>query len=123
MKAISTKNNTLPDKIYLTVEKELKLFYFSAFRRRPKNLLTLELIKECYSDQIIFFRDQISQIIKSYKKSNNKKELFGKLIEFKKNEGCNKKIMESIILHLSDSHENLAFTSSELKTLFLFEEK
>ena len=62
MKPISTKNNTLPDKIYLTVEKELKLFYFSAFRRRPKNLLTLELIKECYSDQINFFLNQISKI-------------------------------------------------------------
>ena len=123
MKPISTKNNTLPDKIYLTVEKELKLFYFSAFRRRPKNLLTLELIKECYSDQINFFQNQISQIIKSYKKSKNKKELYSNLIEFKKNEGCNKKIMESIILHLSDSYENLAFTSSELKILFLFEEK
>ena len=123
MKAISTNNNTLPEKIYLSVEKELKLFYFSAFRRRPKNLLTLELIKECYSDQINFFINQISQIIKSHKKSNNKKELLGKLIEFKKNEGCNKKIMESIILHFSDSYENLAFTSSELKTLFLFEEK
>tara|TARA_B100001248_G_C27047522_1_gene303729 strand:- start:110 stop:481 length:372 start_codon:yes stop_codon:yes gene_type:complete len=123
LKAISTKNNTLSEKIYITVEKELKLFYFNAFSRRPKNLLTLELIKECYSDQIKFFLNKISQIIKSYKKSNNKKELFGKLIEFKKNEGCNKKIMESIILHLSDSHENLAFTSSESKTLFLFEEK
>ena len=31
--------------------------------------------------------------------------------------------MESIILHFSDSYENLAFTSSELKILFLFEEK
>ena len=123
MKLISTKNNILPDKIYLTVEKELKLFYFNAFRRRPKNLLTLELIKECYSDQINFFINQISQIIKSYKKGNNKKELFSNLTEFKKNEGCNKKIMESIILHFSDSYENLVFTSSELKTLFLFEEK
>jgi len=122
LKAISTKNNTFPEKIYITVEKELKLFYFSAFRRRPKNLLTLELIKECYSDQINFFINQISQIIKSYKKSNVKKELFGKLVEFKKNEGCNKKIMESIILHLSDSHENLSFTSSELKSLLLFED-
>ena len=122
MKAISTKNNTFPEKIYITVEKELKLFYFSAFRRRPKNLLTLELIKECYSDQINFFINQISSIINSHKKSNNKKELFGKLIEFKKNEGCNKKIMESIILHLSDSYENLSFTSSELKSLLLFED-
>ena len=123
MKAISTKNNILSKKINITVEKELKLFYFSAFRRRPKNLLTLELIKECYSDQIKFFLNQISQIIKSYKKSSNKNELFGNLIEFKKNEGCNKKIIESLILHLSDSHKNLDFTSSELKSLFLFEEK
>ena len=123
MKPISTKNNTFPDKIYLTIEKELKLFYFSAFRRRPKNLLTLELIKECYSDQINFFINQISQIIISYKKGNKKKELFSNLTEFKKNEGCNKKIMESIILHFSDSYENLVFNSSELKTLFLFEEK
>ena len=91
MKPISTKNNTFPDKIYLTIEKELKLFYFSAFRRRPKNLLTLELIKECYSDQINFFLNQISQIIKSYKKSNNKKELYGNLIEFKKMKAVIKK--------------------------------
>ena len=55
MKAISQKSRNLSPKITSTVEKELKLFYFKAFKRRSKNLLTLELIKECYADQIKFF--------------------------------------------------------------------
>ena len=44
----------------------------------------IELIKECYSDQINFFLNQIFRIIKSYKKSNNKKNCIVILLNLKK---------------------------------------
>ena len=62
MKAISQKNKKLSLEIISIVERELKLFYFNAFKRRSKNLLTLELIKECYADQINFFIDEIKKM-------------------------------------------------------------
>ena len=70
MKAISQKNKKLSSEIISTVETELKLFYFNAFKRRSKNLLTLELIKECYTDQINFFMDQILDLLSKILKDN-----------------------------------------------------
>ena len=122
MKAISQKSRNLSPKIISIVEKELKLFYFKAFKRRSKNLLTLELIKECYTDQIKFFINEISDLINKYDKELKKDLVLLDLIEFKKNEGCNKKILETLIIHLQERYNNLNIGPSELKSLLLFED-
>ena len=122
MKAISQKSKNLSRKITSTVEKELKLFYFKAFKRRSKNLLTLELIKECYADQIKFFINEISDLINKYDKELKKDLVLLDLIEFKKNEGCNKKILETLIIYLQERYNNLNIGPSELKSLLLFED-
>lgn len=122
MKAISQKSRNLSPKIISIVEKELKLFYFKAFKRRSKNLLTLELIKECYTDQIKFFINEISDLINKYDKELKKDLVLLDLIKFKKNEGCNKKILETLIIHLQERYNNLNIGPSELKSLLLFED-
>ena len=122
MKAISQKSRNLSPKIISIVEKELKLFYFKAFKRRSKNLLTLELIKECYTDQIKFFINEISDLINKHDKEFKKDLVLQDLINFKKNEGCNKKILETLIIHLQERYSNLNIGPSELKSLLLFED-
>jgi CRISPR/Cas system CMR-associated protein Cmr1 (group 7 of RAMP superfamily) len=122
LKAISQKSRNLSPKIISIVEKELKLFYFKAFKRRSKNLLTLELIKECYTDQIKFFINEISDLINKYDKELKKDLVLLDLIKFKKNEGCNKKILETLIIHLQERYNNLNIGPSELKSLLLFED-
>ena len=122
MKAISQKNKKLSSEIISIVERELKLFYFNAFKRRSKNLLTLELIKECYSDQINFFIDQILNLVSKYDNEYKQKDLFTDLMIFKNHEGCNKKILETLILFLSDRYNYIEFSPSELKSLLLFED-
>ena len=122
MKAISQKSKNLSRKITSTVEKELKLFYFKAFKRRSKNLLTLELIKECYTDQIKFFINEISDLINKHDKEFKKDLVLQDLINFKKNEGCNKKILETLIIYLQERYSNLNIGPSELKSLLLFED-
>ena len=122
MKAISQKSRNLSPKIISIVEKELKLFYFKAFKRRSKNLLTLELIKECYTDQIKFFINEISDLINKHDKEFKKDLVLQDLINLKKNEGCNKKILETLIIHLQERYSNLNIGPSELKSLLLFED-
>ena len=122
MKATLQKSNNLPPQIISTIERELKLFYFNAFKRRSKNLLTLELIKECYTDQIEYFTTHILKLISKCDRKLIKEELLKDLFNFKKNEGCNKKILETLILHLDERYDNLPITSSELKSLLLFED-
>ena len=122
MKATLQKSNNLPPQIISTIERELKLFYFNAFKRRSKNLLTLELIKECYTDQIEYFTAHILKLISKCDRKLIKEELLKDLFNFKKNEGCNKKILESLILHLDERYDNLQITPSELKSLLLFED-
>ena len=122
MKAILQKSRNLSPKIISIVEKELKLFYFKAFKRRSKNLLTLELIKECYTDQIKLFINEISDLINKYDKELKKDLVLLDLIKFKKNEGCNKKILEILIIHLQERYNNLNIGPSELKSLLLFED-
>ena len=85
-----------------TIEKELKAFYFKAFRRRSKNLETLDLIKECYLDQIHLFNDYLEQLLKSFKEKQSKSLLLEDLIKFKNFEGCNKKIMKSVVLEIKN---------------------
>ena len=122
MKATLQKSNNLPPQIISTIERELKLFYFNAFKRRSKNLLTLELIKECYTDQIEYFTTHILKLISKCDRNLIKEELLKDLFNFKKNEGCNKKILETLILHLDERYDNLQITPSELKSLLLFED-
>ena len=122
MKAISQKNKKLSSEIISTVETELKLFYFNAFKRRSKNLLTLELIKECYTDQINFFMDQILDLLSKCDREYKPKDLFSDLMIFKNHEGCNKKILETLILFLSDRYNCIEFSPTELKSLLLFED-
>ena len=122
MKATLQKSNNLPPQIISTIERELKLFYFNAFKRRSKNLLTLELIKECYTDQIEYFTINILKLISKCDRKLIKEELLKDLMNFKKNEGCNKKILETLILHLDERYDKLQITPSELKSLLLFED-
>ena len=122
MKATLQKSNNLPPQIISTIERELKLFYFNAFKRRSKNLLTLELIKECYTDQIEYFTTHILKLISKCDRKLIKEELLKDLFNFKKNEGCNKKILETLILHLGERYDKLQITPSELKSLLLFED-
>ncbi len=122
MKATLQKSNNLPPELISTIERELKLFYFNAFKRRSKNLLTLELIKECYTDQINFFVDQILNLVSKYDNECKQKGVYTDLMIFKNHEGCNKKILETLILHLDQRYDKLQITPSELKSLLLFED-
>ena len=122
MKPTSTKDNYLSANLQKTIEKQLKLFYFNAFKRRSKNLLTLELIKECYNDQINFFKNYINDLLLKYDKGFEKNEVLNDLFDLKKNEGCNKKILQTLIIDLKERYNNFDISSSELKLLLLFEE-
>ena len=122
MKPTSIKDNYLSANLQKTIEKQLKLFYFNAFKRRSKNLLTLELIKECYNDQINFFENYINDLFLKYDKGFENNEILNDLFDLKKNEGCNKKILQTLIIDLKERYNNFDISSSELKLLLLFEE-
>mgnify|MGYP001256380857 FL=1 len=122
MKPTSIKDNYLSANLQKTIEKQLKLFYFNAFKRRSKNLLTLELIKECYNDQINFFENYINDLLLKYDKGFEKNDILNDLFDLKKNEGCNKKILQTLIIDLKERYNNFDISSSELKLLLLFEE-
>ena len=122
MKPTSIKDNYLSSNLQKTIEKQLKLFYFNAFKRRSKNLLTLELIKECYNDQINFFENYINDLLLKYDKGFEKNDILNDLFDLKKNEGCNKKILQTLIIDLKERYNNFDISSSELKLLLLFEE-
>ena len=76
---------------------EIKKYYYKAFRRRGKTLQTLELIQECSEDQFKLFVDQTANLIKKSLKINDEVKIYKLLIELKKIESCNKKIMKMII--------------------------
>ena len=122
MKPTSIKDNYLSANLQKTIEKQLKLFYFNAFKRRSKNLLTLELIKECYNDQINFFENYINGLLLKYDKGFEKNDILNDLFDLKKNEGCNKKILQTLIIDLKERYNNFDISSSELKLLLFFEE-
>ncbi len=122
MKPTSIKDNYLSANLQKTIEKQLKLFYFNAFKRRSKNLLTLELIKECYNDQINFFENYINDLLLKYDKGFEKNDILNDLFDLKKNEGCNKKILQTLIIDLKERYNNFDISSSELKLLLFFEE-
>jgi len=122
LKPTSIKDNYLSANLQKTIEKQLKLFYFNAFKRRSKNLLTLELIKECYNDQINFFQNYINDLLLKYDKGLEKNDILNDLFDLKKNEGCNKKILQTLIIDLKERYNNFDISSSELKLLLFFEE-
>lgn len=84
--------------------------------------MTLELIKECYNDQINFFENYINDLLLKYDKGFEKKDILNDLFDLKKNEGCNKKILQTLIIDLKERYNNFDISSSELKLLLLFEE-
>ena len=105
-----------------TIESELKAFYFKAFRRRSKSLETLDLIKECYLDQIDLFNDYLEQLLKSFKEKQSKSLLLEDLIKFKNFEGCNKKIMKSVVSEIKKIDDSVDFESDETNDLFEFDD-
>ncbi len=104
------------------IERELKVFYFKAFKRRSKSLETLDLIKECYLDQIDFFNNYLEKLFKSFKENRRKSLLVEDLVQLKNFEGCNKKIMKSIVSEIKKIDESVDFDSDETKDLFEFDD-
>ena len=106
-----------------TIKQELKKFYFKNFRRRGKSLKTLELIKECYNDQFDFYLSEVNNIIKKSIESKDEKLVMKLLSDFKKNEGCNKKIMSFIINELVVENKFEFLDIHNNHSLFEFEEE
>ena len=106
-----------------TIKQELKKFYFKNFRRRGKSLKTLELIKECYNDQFDFYVSEVNNIIKKSIESKDEKLVMKLLSDFKKNEGCNKKIMSFIINELVVENKLEFLEIPYNHSLFEFEEE
>ena len=104
------------------VEKELKIFYFKAFKRRSKSMETLNLIQECYTDQISLFNDHLEQLLGSFKDKRIERLLIEDLIKFKNLEGCNKKIMKSLVAEIKKIDNSVDFESVETKDLFKFDD-
>ena len=104
------------------ISKELKIFYFKSFRRRSKSLETLDLIKECYRDQINLFNDHIDDLLSSCKKNESKSFVLQSLKKIKNFEGCNKKIMKFLVAELKKLDDSIDLESEEIQFLFEFED-
>ena len=104
------------------ISKELKIFYFKSFRRRSKSLETLELIKECYRDQINLFNDHIDDLLNLCKKNDSKSFIIDSLKKIKNFEGCNKKIMKFLVAEIKKLDDSIDFESEEIQFLFEFED-
>ena len=104
------------------ISKELKTFYFKSFRRRSKSLETLDLIKECYNDQINLFNFHINDLLLSSKKNKSKSFILQSLKKIKNFEGCNKKIMKFLVAELKKLDDSIDFESEEIQFLFEFED-
>ena len=104
------------------ISKELKIFYFKSFRRRSKSLETLDLIKECYRDQISLFNDHIDDLLNSCKKNESKSFIIDSLKKIKNFEGCNKKIMKFLVAELKKLDDSIDLESEEIQFLFEFED-
>lgn len=104
------------------ISKELKIFYFKSFRRRSKSLETLDLIKECYNDQINLFNFHINDLLMSSKKNKSKSFVLQSLKKIKNFEGCNKKIMKFLVAELKKLDDSTDFESEEIQFLFEFED-
>ena len=104
------------------ISKELKIFYFKSFRRRSKSLETLDLIKECYNDQINLFNFHINDLLLSSKKNKSKSFVLQSLKKIKNFEGCNKKIMKFLVAELKKLDDSIDFEPEEIQFLFEFED-
>ena len=104
------------------ISKELKIFYFKSFRRRSKSLETLDLIKECYNDQINLFNVHVDDLLMSSKKNESKSFVLQSLKKIKNFEGCNKKIMKFLVAELKKLDDSIDFESEEIQFLFEFED-
>ena len=104
------------------ISKELKIFYFKSFRRRSKSLETLDLIKECYKDQINLFNVHVDDLLISSKKNESKSDVLQSLKKIKNFEGCNKKIMKFLVAELKNLDDSIDFESEEIQFLFEFED-
>ena len=104
------------------ISKELKTFYFKSFRRRSKSLETLDLIKECYNDQINLFNFHINDLLLSSKKNKSKSFVLQSLKKIKNFEGCNKKIMKFLVAELKKLDDSIDLESEEIQFLFEFED-
>ena len=104
------------------ISKELKIFYFKSFRRRSKSLETLDLIKECYKDQINLFNVHVDDLLMSSKKNESKSFVLQSLKKIKNFEGCNKKIMKFLVAELKNLDDSIDFESEEIQFLFEFED-
>ena len=104
------------------ISKELKTFYFKSFRRRSKSLETLDLIKECYNDQINLFNFHINDLLLSSKKNKSKSFILQSLKKIKNFEGCNKKIMKFLVAELKKLDDSIDLESEEIQFLFEFED-
>ena len=101
---------------------EIKKYYYKAFRRRGKSLQTLELIQECSKDQFKLFINQIANLIKK-SKINDEIKTYKLLVELKKIEGCNKKILKLTIAEIINANPTKNFNFKKYKDLFIFEEQ
>ena len=104
------------------ISKELKIFYFKSFRRRSKSLETLDLIKECYKDQINLFNVHVDDLLISSKKNESKSDVLQSLKKIKNFEGCNKKIMKFLVAELKKLDDSIDFEPEEIQFLFEFED-
>ena len=102
---------------------ELKKYYYKAFRLRGKSLQTLELIQECSEDQFKLFINQTANLIKKSLKINDEVTMHKLLVELKKIEGCNKKIMKMIIAEIINANPTKNLNFKKYKDLFIFEEQ
>ena len=102
---------------------EIKKYYYKAFRRRGKTIQTLELIQECSEDQFKLFISQTANLIKKSLKINDEIEIYKLLVELKKIEGCNKKIMKLTIAEIINGNPTKNFNFKKYKDLFIFEEQ
>ena len=102
---------------------EIKKYYYKAFRRRGKNLQTLELIQECSEDQFKLFINQTANLIKKSLKINDEIKIYKLLVELKKIEGCNKKIMKLTIAEIINANPTKNFNFKKYQDLFIFEEQ
>jgi len=102
---------------------EIKKHYYKAFRRRGKSLQTLELIQECSEDQFKLFNHQTANLIKKSLKINDEIKIYKLLVDLKKIEGCNKKIMKLIIAEIINANPAKKLNFKKYEDLFIFEEQ
>ena len=85
----------------------------------------LELIQECFFQRSVklFLKSQTANLIKKSLKINDEIEIYKLLVELKKIEGCNKKIMKLTIAEIINANPTKNLNFKKYKDLFIFEEQ